>query len=467
MNDDNAKFLKKKMTGGSIDVHPTEKALVVNYEVEAMILSEIGAPVLGEKKGCQKVIKVTSLDMDTDIKQMAREIVEKYEIIHHSKLSEVEQLLYYLQKRKDISSALKMTSSQSEKTKKKNFLPIEDYGGDEVKETANINDLEMYLEMMYDDTEEKLRGTALILQLARNSENLDELRQNEILLGALARVLMEEWKENTQLATNIIYIFFCFSSYTQLHSVVAHFQIGSLCMRIIEQEIKKFDAWKEKKGLSKEDGAKKSKSSKQLQQFASKQEQLLRVAFYLLMNIAEDTKVEAKMHKKGIVNLLLHILDRHHNSQLIFLAVSFLKKLSIMTENKDLMAAENIVSRLQRVLESSQSHDLTNITLRLLLNLSFDTDLRRQMTQSELLERVCSVITGKTKEDDKLVATCLLYHISMEHQTRPSISSTVPTLVKNILSATRENPQVEVTSLYFFSFFPPFHDDHHRHWLFW
>lgn len=43
------------MKAGSIDVHPTEKALVVNYEVEATILAETGNPMLGERKECQKM----------------------------------------------------------------------------------------------------------------------------------------------------------------------------------------------------------------------------------------------------------------------------------------------------------------------------------------------------------------------------------------------------------------------------
>lgn len=33
----------------------------------------------------------------------------------------------------------------------------------------------------------------------------------ETVLGALARVLREEWKQSVDLATTIIYVFFCFS----------------------------------------------------------------------------------------------------------------------------------------------------------------------------------------------------------------------------------------------------------------
>lgn len=45
----------RKVKGGSLDVHPTEKALIVQYEVEATIMGEMGGPMLGERKACQKM----------------------------------------------------------------------------------------------------------------------------------------------------------------------------------------------------------------------------------------------------------------------------------------------------------------------------------------------------------------------------------------------------------------------------
>ena len=45
----------RRVKGGSIDAHPTEKAIIVNYELEAVILGEMGEPMLGERKECQKV----------------------------------------------------------------------------------------------------------------------------------------------------------------------------------------------------------------------------------------------------------------------------------------------------------------------------------------------------------------------------------------------------------------------------
>ena len=74
----------------------------------------------------------------------------------------------------------------------------------------------------------------------------------------------------------------------------------------------------------------------ELQKLIYKQEQLLRVAFYLLLNLAEDIKVEMKMVNKKIISLLIQALSRN-NPDLLILVVSFLKKLSVFIENKNQM----------------------------------------------------------------------------------------------------------------------------------
>ena len=77
------------------------------------------------------------------------------------------------------------------------------------------------------------------------------LAYSETVVGALARVLREDWKKSTELATNIVYTFFCFSSFSQFHGVITHFKIGSFCMSIVEHELKKYDLWSEELGTKK------------------------------------------------------------------------------------------------------------------------------------------------------------------------------------------------------------------------
>ena len=54
------------------------------------------------------------------------------------------------------------------------------YDATETNEVANINELDEYLELLYEDVAEKIRGSALLLQLSRNPDNLEELFQNGV-----------------------------------------------------------------------------------------------------------------------------------------------------------------------------------------------------------------------------------------------------------------------------------------------
>ena len=55
-------------------------------------------------------------------------------------------------------------------------------------ETANINDVDEYLDMLYEDLPDKVKGSALLLQLARNPDNLEELFQNGVCVCVCACV---------------------------------------------------------------------------------------------------------------------------------------------------------------------------------------------------------------------------------------------------------------------------------------
>ncbi|XP_041972064.1 kinesin-associated protein 3 [Aricia agestis] len=334
---------------------------------------------------------------------------------------------------------------------------------------AILGHIDEYVELLYDDIPEKIKGSALILQLARNPDNLIELARNEALLSALSRVLREEWKRSIELSTNIVYTFFCFSTYIEFHSVIIQYKIGSLCMDVIDYELKRYDQWKEKvegkKQILTPDKTELPKSripepkrrpksgtwavadvtlqkprslgssyhedlcnasddllsksdeeqmKRKLKTLSKRQEQLLRVAFYMLLNIADNIKVEEKMHKKDIVGLLTGAMERHTNIDLLILIVSFLQKLSIFVENKNAMASKGIIDKLSPLLDSANP-DLVNVTLKLLFNLSFDTKLRNKMIKNNLLPKFIQFTS-----DDKHInlAMKILYHLSMDDRVK-------------------------------------------------
>ncbi|TDH06343.1 hypothetical protein EPR50_G00131050 [Perca flavescens] len=412
---DDARYLKRKVTAGSLDVHPTEKALVVHYEVEASILGEGGGHVLGERKEGQKIIRVKSLSPSTDVGALARKVVEECKLIPSSRLPQVEQLLYYLQNRKSSPVEGKMEKKEKRTAKPRELTPFE---GMELNEEASITRVDEYIELLYEGIPEKIRGSALILQLARNPDNLEELLHNEAALGALARVLREDWKQSVELATIIIYIFFCFSSFAQFHGVLAP-ENGSL-RRDQDKAVRKYH------GL------------------LSKQEQLLRVSLYLLLNLAEDTRTELKMRNKNIVGLLVKVLERD-DEELLVLVVSFLKKLSIFLENKNDMAEVDTVERLARLVPCDHE-DLLNLTLRLLLNLSFDSGLRAKMVEVGLLPKLTALLGD---ENNRQVAMRILYHISIDDRFKGMFVYTdcIPQLMQMLYEHGEEETEAELISI--------------------
>ncbi|XP_018316852.1 kinesin-associated protein 3 isoform X2 [Mycetomoellerius zeteki] len=498
---DEAKFLKRKVRSGTLDVHPTEKALVVNYDVEALILGELGDPMLGDRKECQKVIRLKSLNADTNVSLLAKEVIEKCTLIHESKLREVEQLIYYLQNRRNNDTSTGSDSnSQPPRPASSNSLITEN---SEV-ERAVISNVDSYIELLYEEIPGKIKGSSLILQLARVPDNLLELTKNESLLSALARVLREDWRRSIELSTNIIYIFFCFSTYSQFHNIVLEYRIGSLCMDIIDSELRRYDQWKEDMekrrkqfenttGLTffpvgnndncdrkiriiddiwnmegpldyevkrrsvevsitvSESDVKKlkeelEKSRKKFKSLTKKQEQLLRVAFYLLLNIAENAmEVERKMRKKNVIGMLIKTLDRT-NTDLLILVVTFLKKLSIFRENKDLMIEENIVDKLPRLLQNNNA-DLVLSTLKLLFNLSFDAKLRARMIRVGMLPKWIKLFSQDMKNKSTIVG--LLYHTSMDDKVKAMFTNTdcISMVTNMILNSEDEHVRSELIAL--------------------
>ncbi|KAM4738542.1 kinesin-associated protein 3a [Anableps anableps] len=440
------RYLKRRVKGCSLDVHPTEKALVVQYEVEATVLGERGELMVGERKECQKIIRVKSLNANTDTSSLAQKVVEECHLIHPSKLPEVEQLLFYLQNRKQTNDNL-----EKKKVSPRDFTP---YAGVELDEEASVGRIDEYVELLYEDVQEKIRGAALIFQLARNPDNLEELMQHEVVLGALARVLREDWKQSVDLATTILYIFFCFSSFSQFHSLVTHFKIGALCMNIMEHELKRFELWQDelqkKKKACDEFPENQSlrkdheKSFRKYQSLLTKQEQLLKVSLCLLLNLAEDTRTELKMRNKNIVHMLVKLLERE-DRELLLVVVSFLKKLSIFLENKNDMAETAAVEKLARLLPCDHL-ELLSATCRLLLNLSFDTALRGQMVQAGLVPKLSSMLAD---EAQRQLAMCVLYHISMDDRFKSMFAHTdcIPQLMKMVLGCREDQLDVELVSL--------------------
>jgi hypothetical protein len=196
------------------------------------------------------MIKVQSLNATTDINGLAKEVIHQCKLIPSSRLNEVQQLLSYLQQRPDnkpanMSDKMRpMTSSQLMRND-----DMVDIINHQMDEQASMGKLDSYIELLYEELEGKIRGTSLILQLAKQNENLQDLSLNESLIGALYRVLREDGRKHYALAVNIAFTFFYFASYSSFHPMLTRFKVGSLLMEIVRGEFVRFEQWESELNL--------------------------------------------------------------------------------------------------------------------------------------------------------------------------------------------------------------------------
>lgn len=217
-----------------------------------------------DRKSEVRRIKIKSLSADKNMAQLAADIIDKCKYIHPSRTEEVEQLLIKLRKYSLANPVSKQSETQNhdEDLRKKNgqnevnvprnksspenldsyqdsrnghgrrdssgrqnnndnstneapSRPPPSKSALDMLPPARMDELEDYQDMLYQvaGKSEKereaglamqVRGTAMILKLCRDVMNLEQLIQNPTVMGALTRVLQEEFKKSVDLTFNIL-----------------------------------------------------------------------------------------------------------------------------------------------------------------------------------------------------------------------------------------------------------------------
>jgi len=213
---------------------------------------------------------------------------------------------------------------------------------------AHISMVDKYTDLLYEEKyEEKVRGARLLLYLMVDPQNMYHfLSEKSDLLDIISRTLKDEHKKNMELSIHILGFFFSISYYEEFHDFIISHSIGETCLNIIEFQYAKFII-RRSEILKKEELVKLNPVlyQKELDKFLfliRKQDRILRMAFTILMHLAEDPNVEKKMVKREIIPLLVKNLDRT-NINLIVVLLLFIKKLSIYDVNKDSLIKNNVL----------------------------------------------------------------------------------------------------------------------------
>lgn len=470
--------VKKKIRPGAIELHPEESAIVVNYEAQEVVTLADGTQQIQSSKPSTKKVTVKTINDKTNIPLLASEIVEKCKLIHQSKTGHVEDLLRQLLQRQSkpapaaapAKSAKDKVEKAEKPSKSSSSSPVKaapakkeapsnnHYSGRQAAEAeeeaelrkrqqlqssqifkaqakqydpAYLEDLDNYIEDLYDeDMTKKVKATGMIASLMRSTENFEALLSHETLLQTLARLLREDGKRSIDLCINIVSVYFSVSNFSQFHHLILDNQIGALTMDLIDLETKRTEHRAAEENISPSMVAQKAleasvgqvkltEREKKLLALIQKQDRLLYICFYMLLNLAEDVQVEKKMKKKNIVVYLVKMLDRS-NVELLILATTFLKKLSIYKENKEKMAECHIVSKLVKFVPVRNDVLLMSV-LRLLHNLSFDTHMRDEMVKHGLIPKAVELMLTPRFQP---VILGLLYHVSMEDKYKSMFSYT-------------------------------------------
>jgi hypothetical protein len=70
-----ARFMRRKVKAGVIEIDHDSCALVVHYEVEATVLGELGEPIVAERQENTKQIKLKTLNENSNIMSMSEDTI--------------------------------------------------------------------------------------------------------------------------------------------------------------------------------------------------------------------------------------------------------------------------------------------------------------------------------------------------------------------------------------------------------
>lgn len=164
-----------------------------------------------------------------------------------------------------------------------------------------------------------------------------------------------------------------------------------------------------------------------------KSECLQFVCLSILLFLAEDLEIERKMCKRGVVGLLVPLLQRTDNLRLVQLAVRFLRKLSIFEENKNAMVALGTGPMLSALLPPSQDArvtvatasvntglnalvtDLRSSVMHLMFNLTFDQTMATAFLHANAIDKSTALLRVSSFRQ---IALKLLYRLSTDYPVR-------------------------------------------------
>ena len=94
-------------------------------------------------------------------------------------------------------------------------------------------------------------------------------------MNALGRELKEEGKKSMDLMINILYVFYSFSHFTQFHQIISQFKIGTIVMKTVVYEERRYEELISLRKQAMNSSQKDLSQFKKIDKMLEKQERLL------------------------------------------------------------------------------------------------------------------------------------------------------------------------------------------------
>jgi len=149
-----------------------------------------------------------------------------------------------------------------------------------------------------------------------------------------------------------------------------------------------------------------------------RQNKLMHVCLLMLLHFAEDYAVEKKMVNRKLPEYLVQLLDRDC-PEVLKIALTFIKKLSVFEENKNRFLQTDLW---KHMLNISQQDDTLNalLALRIIYNISFDKQARSDLTENF---PIIKVLGGLLRQPPyRQIVLRLLYHFTMDEKCKSLIT---------------------------------------------
>mmetsp|Transcript_60 Transcript_60/g.88 ORF Transcript_60/g.88 Transcript_60/m.88 type:complete len:675 (-) Transcript_60:2-2026(-) len=393
--------------------------IIVEYTVEKRD-NRSGESSVGHK---QAKIQIGPLAFDANVSKLANSIAKNNKYISDKYVLEVENAIDQLLLRQFPNL---LEAYNEDRSKPSSF------------ENAHIDKVGSYLDLLYsENTSKKIDGAAMVLQVCKDVENFEPLVQNKQLMSAISRIYNDDFELSLELNFNLCRIFLALSNFSETHTILCNLGIGGTTLKMIDLELRRVQHRTEADYANTSDEEKVA--------VLKQHDSLIFVGLSLLQNLAENTGVERKMVKKGLVRIVSSFLDYSKYTGTIRICLKFMLKLSLVEENVHSMVCQSSIQRLLILLSSSHS-DTVLAVLRILLNLSFKEENREVMIELNLIKHLVKLLKRSSMRAKTLR---LMYNLSTDTINRAAFakSDAVHTLVQLIVNFPRKQLAKELVAL--------------------